>query len=159
MTIICIKDRKLAWDSQVTSNGGFRWGEISDKVVRVNRGDNCHYVGGCGNLQSIQAYVRRIRDMPAEDFLQWVKDPKHQSDRSSTLFLFDPKTETIFEFQDKGNAVRLSLSRKSYAIGTGYEYAYGVMDAGRSALEAVKMVIGRFDGCGLPIHRSEWRKK
>lgn len=159
MTIICIKDRKLAWDSQVTSTGGFKWGSINDKVVRLTSNKRSYYVGGCGSLQAIQLFIKRLKEMEADALEEWMIDPKHQTDRTTTLFMYDPKDEIIFEFQDKGAPVWLNMKKKSYAIGTGSEYAYGVMDKGGKAYEAVKMVIGRFDGCGLPIHRAEWRER
>ena len=159
MTIICIKDRKLAWDSQLTASGGLRWGSVRDKVRAFKKAGHVFYLGGCGQWFHIQAFIRRIEDMDEEVLREFCKDPKHNVPNSTSLFMYDPLKQILFEFGDKGPPVWLDMKGKNYALGTGYEYAYGVMDSGKSAREAVKMVVGRFDGCGLPIRTAEWRKK
>lgn len=159
MSIIAIKNRKLAWDSQVTGGGGMKWGSIVDKVRRYRFGNKSYYAGGCGSLSNIQHFYRYLDNMESDDFAGWLESPKYNPGNSSSVFIYMPEEDQLYEFADRGLPVLLCLTKNNYAAGVGSEYAYGAMDSGKSAYDAVKMVTQRFDSCSPPIHKAEWRKR
>lgn len=158
MSIIAIKNRKLAWDSQITASGGFKFGCMSDKVKRFRFGRRTYYAGGCGSLSTIQSFYRFLENFDAEEFDDWLASPKYNQGSNSSVFIYVPDHNHLLEFADRGLPVQLNLAENNYAVGVGSEYAHGFMDAGKSAYEAVVMVTERFDSCSKPVHRAAWRK-
>lgn len=158
MTIICIKDRKIAWDSQI-SMGTMKWGSIPNKVKRVEVGARTYFIGGCGAVSNIQAFMKFVDSLDDEQARDWFSDPHFSSSKETTLFVYDPQKEVVYEFEGRGPPVKLPIKKSAWVGGTGQQYAYGVMDAGKSAYEAVKMVIKRYDGCGEPIHTDEYKPR
>jgi hypothetical protein len=159
MSVIAIKNRKLAWDSQITVNGGLRWGNMPDKVRKYKFNNHTYFAGGVGILNHIQDFYRFLDTLDNETFEEWCDNPTYRGSNSTTVFFYNPSIDEVWEFSGRGTPVKLNLGNNNYVQGVGAEYAYGVMDAGKSAYEAVSMVIKRFDGCGLPIHKAEYRKR
>ncbi len=159
MTIICIKDRSLAFDSHI-SQGGFKWGTTDKKVREYTFGGKVYYAGGCGVLATVQNFHAFLDDMDDGEFKVWSETPRFPVRGNSTMFLFNPTANHVCEFQDKDPPIMLPLKRgQGYAIGIGCEYAYGHLDAGKTAYEAVMAVTKRFDGCSEPVYRADWKRK
>lgn len=156
MTIICLKDRKLAWDSHI-SQGSMKFGSTDSKVRQYSFAEKVYYAGGCGDLCVVQSFQRFLEEMDDDTFEVWSKNPRFNVQRATT-FLYNPAANFLCEFQDKSPPVELRL-KSGYAIGIGSDYAYGAMDSGKSAAEAVKMVAKRFDGCSEPIYKAVYQPK
>ena len=130
MTTICYKAGIIAYDSRATLGGTI----ISDSVNKHGKRGGAHFfmVGSVADFEGfMQAYLS-----------------KETPGKHIDIMAFVVTDGVVYRVgADKGEL----WTQKAYvvdAIGSGQSFAWGAMDAGCSAKEAVKIAAGRDTGTG-----------
>ena len=147
MTVVAYRDGVMASDSRATSGKNYI---ETDKMPKMFRFSDGSIVGFAGEVLAWQEMARMFRESISKgDFtLPRLK-------RVTALFV-SPK-KTIFQF-DGNNWERLTkriYPHQYYSIGSGATIAMSAMDAGASAVEAVRIAIRRDAYCGGKIRTLE----
>ena len=131
MTTIAYRDGVLATDSGVYS-GEVELGSTK-KIHKI--ADEC-YIAVCGDADSYWLIVSYIKSIHCKkSLLEW--------DWSES-----PKTDSSCILVNRGKVYHLDAANQPYVIkaafyadGCGYEFAFGAMEMGASAIEAVEVAI------------------
>lgn len=135
MTTIAYRDGVIAADSRVTI-GSMVHPESMSKLVRLSSGG---VLASAGTVAQMEALKEHMLTTPAED-------PPDMDDITSMRIDPDGK---LWNWEGAG-PWRASKA-KFYALGNGCGYAYGAMEAGASAREAVKIATKYDTSSGLPV--------
>lgn len=147
MTVIVYRDGIMAGDSCWTE--GERVTQLRNKVFRLPSGALYGAAGAVDDraLMQLLANVNLPADMPSAEQLAQIKH-----DIGALLIL---PCGTIWELHtgpEESDASVCEFVAPFFAIGTGKEIAIGAMEAGASAVEAVKAACNRNVYCRPPIH-------
>lgn len=128
MTTIAYKDGIIVWDSQETA-GDMVVSRNIQKMVR-----NGHlFFWGCG----VTAHIEQLAALIA------AGQKTSPDDLQAGGMLWDSKDLYSCSMDDSSIILSRICLDDCYAIGSGSEYAIGAMDAGCTAVEAVKIAAGR----------------
>lgn len=124
MTTIAVKDCRIAADTRAT--GGHY---LDDELIKIFRLNNDQWVGLAGRVSRFGAYV------------EWIKGDRSDfpPDDVEALVLNRDGTTLIYEAGEREG----TPAGRQAAIGSGAQAAMVAMDAGDSAVEAIKRVIKR----------------
>lgn len=145
MTTIVWDGKTLAAD-RLVSAGGVRDGEVSKIVKRKKDGA---LAGGAGPATMVAAFHRW--------FLKGEKGERpalRSGDTNASCFIIRPD-RTIDVHEELG---WFPLKAKTYAVGSGYELAYGAIALGAHAVEAIQVAMERDTGSGGAIDALELGK-
>lgn len=142
MSIIVWDGTTLAADKQVTNINLKR--SSATKIIRIN--DDI-LVAGVGQHQTVMALIEWVRwGMPVAKF------PKEFTDKSesTTLWIIN-RNKTIGRIEDGPFLIMQDTHR--FADGSGRDFAYGAMEMGADAVEAVEIACKYDIYCGGGIDR------
>lgn len=123
MTTVVYKDGILASDSRCTQND-----TVVGNVTKIHKIDNNTIIGFCG------------RTAQAFKFIEWYKSGRKKEDALS-----DDDSDFVALVIVDGVVYRYDgynpqlIKHKFHAIGSGFNIALGAMEAGASAIEAIKI--------------------
>lgn len=123
MTTVVYKDGILASDSRCTQSD-----TVVGNVTKIHKIDDNTLIGFCG------------RTAQAFKFIEWYKDGKKKEDAQS-----DDDSDFTALVIIKGVVYRYDgynpqiIKSKFHSIGSGFMVALGAMEAGASAIEAIKI--------------------
>lgn len=154
MTIVAWDGHILAADSQLNDEKDMRLGRCR-KIFRLK---NKALLGtaGDGDDRDMRALLAKStpRRLPTRDQLAATKTDFHG-------ILVFPKGQAFFiacEFGKKDEdgtdewiGEVLAITDRVFAVGHGKYLAYGALDAGKNAIETVRIVCGRDTTCALPV--------
>lgn len=153
MTTVCYKNGILAFDSRVCANNMI----IQKEFIKGIKTENylCAYAGDVGF---------------GEMFLEWVKNGMNPSDPPKTMINNSAEDLEALVIDKRGNVtlwnsapsgmLPVSLGKISfYAIGTGAEFAFGAMEAGFTAKEAVEVAIKYDHNSGQPVKTISFKRR
>lgn len=136
MTTVVYRDGVLASDSRVTCNDTIERGAYQ-KVYNLRDGSLFGWCGSMSDATKMLAYIEADADT---DEPMWKGD--------TTVISVDPKGRM---WVNEGEGVWLRQKGKFGAWGSGSPFAYGALEFGADAVQAVK-VARKFDGnTGGPV--------
>lgn len=133
MTTLAYKDGVLAADTQLSDSN------VLYRVQKIDKLEDGSLIGGCGQWDRCHAYI------------QWLKagglgePPKL---KGATLMRITP--DGVVWFND-GNGFYPILNKTNVAIGSGGSAAMSLMEAGMSAVDAVKNVSSLDPNTSSPV--------
>lgn len=143
MTVVVYRDRVLAADSRESAD---RDRIDSDKKKKIWRLPDGSLFGAAGSSVAISHLLDQIKKASKQKNKTLPTGLK-----GCTALLIDPKDIWYFE---KG--YWMEITEEDYlAIGSGATVAYGALEAGASAVEAVKAAIKRNVYCGGRVQKLE----
>lgn len=135
MTTIVYKDGVLAADTLVTEGNRKLPGQAI-KAVRLPCGDLFAYCGSVADGEAcLHALVEDEEDLPPM---------KH-----TTAILIDRKTKRPYTYEGRGGWIKQPV--KWGAWGSGSDYAYGALEMGATAVQAVKAAVKYDAGSRGPV--------
>lgn len=147
MTTIAYKDGIVAADTQETF--GDRKIKSAGKIFRVPSGPNKGHVLCLTGASFV-----------GQKLVEWYTDPKGKEppivaadpddDEALVEFLVITPDRRLFLFNE--TCALVPFEADHYAVGSGGDYAIGAMDAGKSAIEAVKIACRHDCNSSLPLH-------
>ncbi len=151
MTVIAYKDGVMAADSRSTDEHDMHLTDC-EKIVRLKSGA---LLGGAGDSDD-RAVVKLLqhatpRKMPTRkqlgdthtDYEGILVFPNRM------VFCVSIKRDEDNEDEWRGEIYR--VTDKMISVGSGKQFAYGAMEAGASAFEAVEITCRRDTGCAIPV--------
>lgn len=149
MTTIALKDMKIAYDSN-TTDGCITTINTTNKMLVDSDFNNVYFT--VGHVESYDGYLdifKEHKDIWHKNF-SFKKQLKNNENYSSVTFLvvnYNSRTISSLEFNPHSyeNTDEVSYSNLilpldvTFAIGSGRQFAYGVMDHGGIAKEAVEI--------------------
>lgn len=139
MTIIVWDGRMLAADKQVTTSG------LRRKVTKIFKIRD-HLVGFSGDFdlaQSLKYWFQSGADI--EKYPTFQSD----SDKFVGMLVITPDRE-ILKYERSPHPIYMT-ENKTYALGSGRDFAIGAMAMGANAVEAVSIASIFDSGCGMGI--------
>lgn len=139
MTIIVWDGHTLASDKQVTTNG------LRRKVTKIFKIRD-HLVGFSGDFdlaQSLKYWFQSGADI--EKYPTFQSD----SDKFVGMLVITPNRE-ILKYERSPHPIHMT-ENKTYALGSGRDFAIGAMAMGADALDAVRITSMYDSGCGLGV--------
>ncbi|SKB50874.1 hypothetical protein [Luteibacter sp. 22Crub2.1] len=130
MTTVCYDGTSLAADSQI--GGTFK--HTQRKLVTLPDGS---FAAGAGTVADIQAFLRAL--VAGED------QPEGEYD-----VLVSHLDGRVVHYDSYG--MRLDVTGRPYAVGSGAQFAMGAMAAGKSAKRAAEIACGLDESSGRPVH-------
>jgi ATP-dependent protease HslVU (ClpYQ) peptidase subunit len=130
LTTIAYRDGILAADSQVT------WGPtvMPCKLKKISKLPNGALFGFCGSLELGEIMRRHLIDIGSVEGGGVLEDRRDLDKENFEGVIIQPDGVTLF-FENR-SWIRLSVPY--LAMGSGKEHAYGALDVGASAKQAVK---------------------
>ncbi len=141
----------IAWDGTTLAADSCSWSNSTRrrvlKVFKVKAPDSSQYLvafAGSGAFAlAVLAWMQGLTDKPVPtDFM----DAK---DRDNQFALVIDEQRRVWQLS--GHLVYSHMRETVYAFGGGQEYAWGALEAGASAVQAVKIAIKRSDMAGLGV--------
>lgn len=146
MTAIAYKDGCLAVES-AASWSDMRRGRFK-KWCRVPEALGGGFVAGCGNLSKIYHVLRTVEGTAEAAPTLDIRAPVSKS----TFLLMRPDS-SLWQLEEDAVWYPLTEDGQGYfSAGSAMEYLAGAMDAGASAVEAVRLARDRMEGCGGQIY-------
>jgi len=145
MTVIAYRDGVLASDSRITSGKDFLEGDSCTKIYRLSDGS---VVGLAGDNHNGLLLLEALREASTGDIRTLPKGPFKKAE----ALLVSPRRKV---FMYSGGWYDDKHMQGYYAIGSGSIVALGAMDAGATAVEAVKIGIKRSVFCGGRVQKLE----
>ena len=149
MSTVVYKDGVMAFDSRMGLNDMIMHGVLkAGRTKKYLYG----YAGRASHMTPLYDWVRECeaeKDMPSPEFFYRKNDSLISVGDVGTCMLISA-SGTIWEVTTEGHTI--PIPRAFHAIGNGYEYAFGAMAMGASAVEAVE-VASQYDAfTGGEIH-------
>lgn len=138
MTIIVCGNRRMVADSRATTAGTIERLEIS-KLKRLSNGG---IAGFAGNVAKKTECILKLEQVISGE-AHW-----HEIAPEGEYSLIYLSPGNRLTHLDSEGSFRV---KEPYAIGSGFEIAYGALDAGASLEDAVKIAINRNIFCGGAI--------
>lgn len=153
MTTVAFRNGILAFDSRVCAEHMIIQKEFTKGIKTENH--LCAYAGDVGF---------------GELFLEWVKNGMNPSDPPKTMVNNSAEDIEALVIDKKGNVILWTSAPSGmlpinlgkipfYAIGTGAEFAFGAMEAGLTAKEAVEIAIKYDQNSGQPVKTISFKRK
>jgi ATP-dependent protease HslVU (ClpYQ) peptidase subunit len=149
MTTIIYKDGTVAFDSLVT-RGNARAGIDSNKARKFKFGTYEFIIGAAGIAVTCEKLFAW-----AETNFDPEKKPQEESLDNLDAFIIDNKNKLRLM---NGNFVSFEIKSKTFAVGSGSDFALGAMEAGASAIEALKVAIKYDTNSGGPIRQLNFKE-
>lgn len=140
------REKLIVADSQNTDRSGATW-----KVNKIEKLANNWYFLGSGHCYSI-SLVRDwarvgFQEQHRPDFSLVLEDP---DEYTFSCLCISPNGETVYLIDDEMTPCK--VYDDYVAVGAGAAYALGALDAGASALAAMKVAISRDINTSEPVH-------
>lgn len=136
----------IAWDGHTLAADQASWSNgVKRRVCKLHRFDDGLFAG-VGDGAFVEAYAAFRRGERA-----LMPDAQsYNVEKSETIGVFIRRADwRIFSVTSLGEL--LPINEKHYATGAGQEFAWGALDAGASAVEAVKIAMYRSDYAGIGV--------
>lgn len=139
MTIVAYKDGIMAADSQITSG----WHRCSTHARKIHRIGSSYFGFTAARMGEIPEFMRWLKAGKPEDKRPHMGEGFEvmEVDTKGRIFLWDSRCE------------RMRWREPFYATGGGLHFALGAMEAGASAVEAVRITKKLFLGAGGQIQQ------
>ena len=149
MSTVVFKDGVMACDSlmglnDMTMNGIIKAGRTKRHLFG--------YAGRASQMAPLFDWIMScegLKDLPSPEFYYRKNDELNTLGDMGTCMLVN-KSGTIWEVTTEGHTI--PIPRAFHAIGNGYEYAFGAMAMGASAVEAIEVAIQYDAFTGGEIH-------
>lgn len=148
MTTIALKDMKVAYDSNTTDSGIIIINTSDKMILDENNLSICFHTGNVESRDDYLDIYREHKDNWGSNFT-YRKKLKNENYFNSMFLMVNYflRIISILEFipEANGDKRRLSYSNmviplnSTHALGSGRQFAYGVMDYGGSAEDGVKI--------------------
>jgi len=154
MTVICFKDDVLACDSLWSDNA--LKAAYTTKIAKLENGF-LYGSSGDNDDRDLKKLISRMRpkvNLDVEDFPSTRALRELELNSITAMVIFKQKIFIIsIDTSEEGEGVGVFCpTHPFYAIGSGRDLAFGAMEAGASAFDAVKIACKYDLNCEGPIH-------
>jgi len=144
MTVVAWDGKVLAADRRATLGTLIR---TTTKIHRMENGDLCAYAGDAAAGEELLAWFRSGADQARFPIDRRKDDPW------ASLLVIRKRPRAILKYET--TPYPLTFKDKTFAIGSGRDFALAAMACGRSAIKAVELAAKFDSGCGNGV---DWER-